>query len=129
MTEPNEFAAVDVPERVVVMGAREITLRPLTIGQLPAFSRALKAAVPALEAMLSGDGDIGASDVVGLLADHGDAVLEALAVATKLDRSEIDNLDPATAMSLVGEVMAINRDFFARRLAPALTKAREAASK
>jgi len=126
MSTENDFAAIERVEKPISVGGRELTLRPLTIGQLPGFARALKVALPSLSALMEGDRNVDAEAIAELIGEHGESVLEALAIASRLPRAEIDALDPVAALELVAEVLAINRDFFVRRLAPALTKAREA---
>jgi len=126
MTTESDFAAIERVEKAITVGGRDLTLRPLTIGQLPGFARALKAALPAIAALMEDGRKVDAEAIADLIAEHGENVLEALAIASRLPRADVDALDPVAALELVAEVLAINRDFFVRRLAPALTKAREA---
>lgn len=122
-----EFEAIDKPEQTVQVGGRTFTVRPLTVGQLPAFTRALKAALPALGPLLAGptESDVKAMvpALTELVADHGESLIEAMSVALRVPKNEIESLDPLEFVALVLPVIRINADFFARRLQPVLLQA------
>ncbi len=122
--------AIAPAEEVVQVGDHAIRVRPLTIGQLPAFSRAIAPAVPVLQSLFAqvktdaGDEDaglitIGTEEIQGALAASG-ALVEAVRIGAALeDRKwyEAQGLD--VLVRLAGAVFAVNADFFGRALAPA----------
>lgn len=105
------------PRRLAIAG-EALEIRPLTIGQLGAFARALEPVLPALAAL---DGP----DLVGLMRDHSEALIDAAAIAVQRDRTWVEELDLAQFVELAAVVLEINADFFARRAMPALTAAME----
>lgn len=106
---------LDPPDRRVKVGGVEIVVRPLTIGQLPRFVRAIQGAMPQLS-----DGDL---NWVSLVADHGEGLIAAAAVATGQDPKDIEALPPDEFVLLCGAIFEINCDFFLQRFAPAMERA------
>ena len=102
-----------VPVFVEITGER-IDLSPLKVGELPAFARA----VQPLAARLSAS-----PDWLALLADHGEAVIEAIAIASRRPRDWVASLDLDEAVRLAESVFEVNADFFIRRLLPSVTQA------
>jgi hypothetical protein len=92
-------------------------ITPMKVGQLPKFARAIKGIefgdLAALE-----NGDIGA--IMGLIADHGESIIDAASVASGIDRAVIEDAESDEMILLVATVMRVNADFFARRLLPKL---------
>lgn len=98
-----------------------IEVKPLTIGQLPAFLRHAK---PVLAGVFKdGPVEIEAEDMLELIGEHGEGLCEAVAVATGKSVQHIGRGDPAEFIALASAVVAVNLDFFARRLAPEIAKA------
>lgn len=95
-------------ERRVALRSGTLTVRPLTLRQLPAFSRAVQ---PVLPWLLAGQ-------IVAALTEDGDAVIAAIAAATGLAAQDMPE-DPAEFVALAGAVIEVNVDFFTRRLLPA----------
>ncbi|MGH7343280.1 MAG: DUF6631 family protein [Candidatus Rokuibacteriota bacterium] len=110
----DDFAAFPpVPESLVIDG-ETIEISPLRIGELPAFTRAIK---PFAEQLA------GEMHWPSLVADHGEAVLEALAIATRRPREWVDGLALDEAVTLASAVFEANADFFIRRVRHAITRA------
>lgn len=103
--------------KTVVAGGQTLAITPLRVGQIPGFARAIRPLVPQLGA--SG------TDWFELLAEHGDALIEALRIATGLGRHDLAELPPDEFVELAAAVMEVNADFFVRRLTPALSRAAE----
>lgn len=112
----NDLDILDPLDHTVTVAGQSITIRPLTIGQLPRFVRAIQPAAP----LLAGDKD---PDWLVLVAEHGDALIEAAAVATGIERKDIEALAPDEFVLLCGAVFEVNVDFFVQRLAPAMERA------
>lgn len=102
-----------IPEALHIAGER-VELTPLRIGELPAFTRAIR---PFAERLA------GEMDWPALIADHGEAVLQALAIATRRPREWVDGLPVDEAVTLASAVFEANADFFIRAVAPAITRA------
>lgn len=111
----NDMFAVlpPVPVFVEIAGER-IDLSPLKVGEVPAFARAVQPIAASLSA---------SPDWLALLAEHGDAVIEAVAIAARRPRDWVMNLDLDEAVRLAEAVFAVNADFFIRRLLPSVTQA------
>lgn len=62
------------------------------------------------------------ADILSSHADKAGNLLDAVAVCLRKDRSWVDDLDLDELVMLVGKVLEVNADFFARRLLPAFTR-------
>lgn len=108
------FAALPpVPVSVEIAG-EHIDLTPLKVGEVPAFARAVQPVVASLSA---------SPDWLALLAEHGDALITAIAVATRRPVDWVAGLDLDEAVRLAEAVFGVNADFFIRRLLPSVTQA------
>jgi len=101
----------------------ELELRPLKIGQLP---RLVRAARPVIDAVLSLEAlpDENSGDMVTLVMDlignHDEQVFEAASICTGKPADWLRDGDIDEFVLLAIKVFEVNRDFFARRLAPLL---------
>ncbi len=121
------LAAIDPQGRPpVLFGGERVQVKPLTVGQLPAFARAIKPIFGTLEEAFT-TGSLSAGLILDLAADHGEQVVEAISVATAVPVEKINQATPDELLMLVVEVMSINRDFLLRRLNPAIQSAAVAA--
>ena len=108
------FAALPpVPASVEIAG-EHIELTPLKVGEVPAFARAVQPIAASLSA---------SPDWLAILAEHGEAVISALAIATRRPVDWVAGLDLDEAMRLAEVVFGVNADFFIRRLLPSMTQA------
>ena len=107
---------IDELERLIPQGTKvsvasdTVILYPLKVGQLPAMLRA----VGGLAGHLQRD----PIDWLQLLAEHGDALLDAGATGSGKTRAWVDDLAPDDALLLAAKVVEVNADFFARRVIP-----------
>lgn len=96
-----------------------LTVTPITVGELPAFTRALQPAAGAILALGQAAGS--GSEILaaaGLLDEHADAVTELIAVGIRRPAAWVRGTTrPEEVLSLLGVVMKVNDDFFRRRLA------------
>jgi hypothetical protein len=116
----NDLDVLDPTGRNVTIAGQSLTVKPLTIGQLPRFVRAIRPAWP----QLAGHGEEeSAPDWLTLVAEHGEALIEAAAVATGMESKEIEALAPDEFVVLCGAIFEVNIDFFVRRLGPAIERA------
>ncbi len=108
------FAALPpVPASVEIAGER-IDLTPLKVGEVPAFAHAVQPIAVSLSA---------SPDWLALLAEHGEAVIAAVAIATRRPVDWVAGLDLDEAVRLAEAVFEVNADFFIRRLLPSVTQA------
>ncbi len=108
--------AVDViPEdELFTIGGEVLHIGPLKVRNIPAFTRAVRPCM----AQLGGD-DI---DWLGLVADHGEKIIAAMAIATGKTDEWVGDLECDDLLRLVQKVMEVNLDFFAHRLMPVMRK-------
>ena len=108
------FAALPpVPVSVEIAGER-IDLSPLKVGEVPAFARAVQPIAASL---------LASPDWLALLAEHGEAVIAAVAIAARRPVDWVAGLDLDEAVHLAEAVFGVNADFFIRRLLPSVTQA------
>jgi hypothetical protein len=99
-----------VPQpQVVDLAGQRLAISPLVLGELPAM---LKAVQPFAQRLAD------EPDWLALLSDHGDALLTALAIASRQPREWVDALALDDAITLAATVFEVNADFFVRRIAP-----------
>ncbi len=105
-----------IPQPLAVKaGGKTLSLTPLKVSELSAFSRAV---VPII-ATLNGN-DI---DLFRLIAEHSDSVIEAVAVAVRESQEWIGELTVGELVLLAAKVIEVNADFFTRGVMPNLTRA------
>ncbi len=106
-----------VPEPVVVDIAGEgMEVTPLRVGELPAMLKAVRPFATQLEAD---------PDWLALLGEHGEALLDALAIACRRPREWVDGLALDEALKLAAAVFEVNADFFVQRVAPNVSELAE----
>ena len=108
------FAALPPVPVTLVIGGEPLELTPIRVGELPAFARAVQPVAVSLSA---------SPDWLALMAEHGEAVIEAVAIATRRPVDWVAGLDLDEAVRLAEVVFEVNADFFIRRLLPSVTQA------
>ena len=104
-----------VPQAVEISLAGEIVaIKPLKIGQMPAFLRAI---TPVMQ-QLGGNG----IDWLALFGEHGDDLLTAVSIAIGKPRTWVDALDADEAILVAAKVIEVNADFFIRTVMPRLNE-------
>lgn len=101
---------------VVTLSGIALELTPIRLGELPR----LMAVVRPLAEEITGD-----PDWMALLARHGDAVLDLLAITTRRERAWVNDLSLDDAVQLAAAVFEVNADFFVARIHPAIQGAAE----
>lgn len=109
----------------VTYRGEEVTVSPLTIGQVPRIVRVARPILTqllALQQAPAGDGpDDGFVDLLAaLVGDHGEAAIEALAISVNKPTAWIAGGTGDEVIALATAVYEVNRDFFVRRLGPLL---------
>ena len=108
------FAALPPVPVTLVIGGERLDLTPLKVGDVPAFARAVQPVAASLSA---------SPDWLALLAEHGEAVIDAVAIASRRPPEWVTNLALDDALRLAEAVFEVNADFFIQRVLPSLTEA------
>ena len=108
------FAALPPVPVTLVIGGERLELTPLKVGDVPAFARAIQPAAASLS---------DSPDWLALLAEHGEAVIDAVAIASRRPPEWVTNLALDDAVRLAEAVFEVNADFFIQRVLPSLTEA------
>ena len=103
---------LEIPQDKIQLGGTEYTITPVRMGKIQSFSRAVEPIVGDLLKVVD------SGEVLPLISNHGDRVIEAVSVATGIDRDQLEAALPDEFIALVSAVVRINGDFFARRLLP-----------
>lgn len=135
-------AIAPVGQDVKLSDGTTITVKPIKLGQLPRFVKAIRPIFGALVALTpdtsspgveGGQGaepdadpaavpDVDPAAIIELYADHGESIAEALAIVTGETRARLDALDLEEALALILALWEVNRDFFVHRLLPMLKR-------
>jgi hypothetical protein len=102
-----------IPQGVEVTVAGEVvTVKPLRVGQMPAFLRSIS---PVMQHLTAPE-----IDWLALFGERGDDLLSAVAIAVAKPRAWVDDLAADEAILLAAKVIEVNADFFARTVIPKL---------
>jgi hypothetical protein len=102
-----------IPQAVeLTIGGEALAIKPLKVGQMPAFLRAVS---PVMEHLTRGE-----IDWLLLFGDHGDDLLSAIGIAVGKPRPWVDELAADEAILLAAKVIEVNADFFTRTVLPRL---------
>ncbi|MCK4125672.1 hypothetical protein HFK83_25380 [Ralstonia pseudosolanacearum] len=96
----------------LVVGGEALAIEPLKVGRLPAFLRAISPTLQQLNAP--------SIDWLGLFIEHGEDLLQAVAIAVDKPRVWVDALAADEAILLAAKVVEVNADFFTRTVLPRL---------
>jgi hypothetical protein len=108
------FAVLPPVPVTLVIGGERLDLTPLRVGDVPAFARAVQPVAASLSA---------SPDWLALLALHGEAVIDAVAIASRRPSEWVTSLALDDAVRLAEAVFEVNADFFIQRVLPSLTEA------
>lgn len=101
--EPLDVDVLDPPGRTVQFLGREVEVRPMTVGQIPAVTRALRGI------NITGSD---AHSIMELISEHGDQILRAASLATKIPLVEIEEAQLPEFVELFGAIVEVNAAFF-----------------
>lgn len=97
------------PRIVTVRGLDPITILPVKVRNLSAFSKAVFAILPYVEVQ----------DWIGAATHATEATIAAVAIGSGVDAERIGDLYPDDLLALAATVFEVNLDFFARQILPA----------
>jgi len=134
----NEMDILFPEGKILTIGAEEITIKPLTFGQIPKASKMVAPIIKAIaKSDLAGDsvaksdlaGDsVAKSDLAGdsvidmaanwvdILAIGGDDLINLIGWAIGKDRAWFDTLQMDDGVELVKSVIEVNADFFTKKV-------------
>ena len=102
-----------IPQAVeLTVGGETLAIKPLKVGQMPAFLRAIS---PVMQHLTRAE-----IDWLALFGDQGDDLLAAIAIAVAKPRAWVDDLAADEAILLAAKVIEVNADFFTRTVLPKL---------
>lgn len=116
----DDTAVIDPTPTQFTINGREIEIRPLKVGQLGAFARAIKPLGSTIQGIAEGAQGLDAGTMLAIVADHTDAVVLACSIATSAKVEELNEQTPDVLVELVIKVLQVNADFFKGRLTPAI---------
>ena len=96
----------------LIVAGEAIALKPLKVGQMPAFLRAVS---PVMQSLTKPE-----IDWIALFGERGDDLLAAIAIAVGKPRDWVDDLAADEAILLATKVIEVNADFFTRSVIPKL---------
>lgn len=108
--------------KTLTIGGDEITIKPLTFGQIPKASKMIAPIVKALaSAELGGQSLLDlAGNWVEIMAVGGEDLMSLIGWAIGKDRAWFDTLGMDDGIELVKTVIEVNSDFFTKRVMPIL---------
>ena len=102
-----------IPQAVdLTVGGETLAIKPLKVGQMPAFLRAIS---PVMQHLTRAE-----IDWLTLFGEQGDDLLAAIAIAVAKPRQWVDDLAADEAILLAAKVIEVNADFFTRTVLPKL---------
>jgi hypothetical protein len=102
-----------IPQAVeLVIDGEPLSIKPLKVGQMPAFLRAIS---PVMQQLTASE-----IDWLNLFGERGDDLLSAIAIAVGKSRAWVDELAADEAILLAAKVIEVNADFFTRTVIPKL---------
>jgi len=96
----------------LIVAGEALALKPLKVGQMPAFLRAVS---PVMQSLTKPE-----IDWIALFGERGDDLLAAIAIAVGKPRDWVDDLAADEAILLATKVIEVNADFFTRSVIPKL---------
>ena len=102
-----------IPQALEVsINGETLAIKPLKVGQMPAFLRAIS---PVMQHLTKTE-----IDWLALFGERGDDLLSAIAIAVGKPRQWVDELAADQAIVLAAKVIEVNADFFTRTVMPKL---------
>lgn len=107
------------PAEVKTYGGRQVAVTPLKVRE---FGPMLRTVEPLFGDLVAVAEEAEADALMALFARHTDAVLSAICIAARVERAWLDDQELDVPLELFAEVLAVNRDFFATRLQPLVSR-------
>lgn len=111
----NDFDAFPPTALSLEIAGAEMAITPIRVGEIPALLAAVR---PFAHRLVDAD-----PDWLGLLADHGDALITAIALASRRPQDWVAGLAMDDAIRLAAALFEVNADFFVQRVVPTIQHA------
>ena len=111
----NTYAALPPVTNIIVINGENLELTPIRVGEIPAFAGAIR---PILSSLSDSE-----PNWVAMISEHGNAVIDAVAIAARRSPEWVKDLELDDAVRLASKVFEVNADFFIQRLLPSITEA------
>lgn len=102
------------PQSLEIAGV-ELGITPIRVGEIPALLAAVR---PFAHRLVDGE-----PDWLELLSDHGEALIKAIAVASRRPQEWVSGLAMDDAIRLATALFEVNADFFVQRVVPTIQHA------
>jgi hypothetical protein len=110
-TKTHSLEFIEPTSHQLQIGAHTFTVSPLTVRELPSLLQHLK---PALFDLFAGS--MSEIAIVHVLTDHGDALVEVVALCARAEREKINAMQADQFMALAMLCAEVNVDFFSSAL-------------
>ena len=111
----NDFDAFPPTPLTLEIAEIVLAITPIRIGEIPALLAAVR---PFAHRLVDGE-----PDWLELLADHGEALIKAIAVASRQPQDWVAALTMDDAIRLATTLFEVNADFFVQRVVPTIQHA------
>lgn len=119
----DEFSVIEPVATATEFGGKLLEVKPLKVGQLPAFARAIKPISGVIEDIATGRRAPSLETIMDMIAEHGDSVIAAVSIASGLSVDQLNEATPDQLIEVAMVVFKVNADFFKGRLTPAILAA------
>lgn len=111
----DDLAILNPEQKTVDFNGEQITITPVRMGNLQAFTAVMRPITKDVIMALEGDGDL-----LMTIELHGNRMIEAVSIGTGISKERLDQCLPDEFLKLAVAVIEINADFFVRRLLPSV---------
>lgn len=111
----NDFDAFPPTALSLEIAGVTLAITPIRVGEIPALLAAVR---PFAHRLVDAD-----PDWLELLADHGDALITAIVVASRRPQEWVAGLAMDDAIRLAAALFEVNADFFVQRVVPTIQHA------
>lgn len=111
----SDFDAFPPTPKSLEIAGVELAITPIRVGEIPALLAAVR---PFAHRLVDGE-----PDWLELLADHGEALIKAIAVASRQPQDWVAALTMDDAIRLATTLFEVNADFFVQRVVPTIQHA------
>jgi hypothetical protein len=121
----DDVSVLEVVSNEAAYRGETLRVTPLKVGQIPRFLRTVRPMFGALAGKLGSPGQAGGGvdlelDILKLVEDHGETLIDAVAIAINKPAAWVAEGEADEFAQLVKVVIEVNADFFAKKVAPHL---------
>jgi hypothetical protein len=111
----SEFDAFGAQPTDLTIADEVLALSPIRVGEIPKILSAIK---PFSDQLMADQ-----IDWLGIVTQHGDSLLAAIAIAARKPQDWVEALSLDDAITLATALFEVNADFFVQRVVPTLQQA------